>query len=383
MLHVIIDTSIYRKDPKRTTGAFRALTRLCEGKKVTLYVPEYVKREFLSQQKIAVEDEIRNIKTGAKSISRRSLDEKLIAFADEVGGAADKILPKIGVRTTEEFTRWAKRCKAVASKIKLEHALRVTDDYFEGAAPFTSVKNRNDIPDSFIWQTVLDLADGKKRVYFVVHDGALVKSAQSLSNVTVYETLEAFIDSPECKKALEDLTTEVVARNIARAKLILSRSESSLKGTVEKDIVDALMNGTVHDSSIPDDNGEGVIMGADSPENVTFNFEGIEYYGGSEIGIPFTATVDCELNYAIYKPDYYLLDEDKTEKISISERNEHYYDADETYTLDVTGVLSVELETDKLENARTTEENIEEAILTGERKLEITEKTVAAGVSPG
>ena len=32
-----------------------------------------------------------------------------------------------------------------------------------------------------------------------------------------------------------------------------------------------------------------------------------------------------------------MLDEDKMDKFSISERNEHYYDADETYSINVRG----------------------------------------------
>ena len=41
-----------------------------------------------------------------------------------------------------------------------------------------------------------------------------------------------------------------------------------------------------------------------------------------KLGLPFTATVECELNYAIFKGDYYTLGEAKTRKISIGERNE-------------------------------------------------------------
>src|SRR5580692_1229 len=100
MLHVIIDTSIYRNDPKRGKAAFRALTRLCEGGKIVLYVPAYVKGEFVSQQKIAVEDDIRKIITAAKSITRRSGDERLAKFSEEVIKAAEKILPKAGALTT-------------------------------------------------------------------------------------------------------------------------------------------------------------------------------------------------------------------------------------------------------------------------------------------
>ena len=149
MLHVIIDTSIYRNDPKRGKGAFRALTRLCEGGKIVLYIPAFVKGEFASQQRIAVEDEIRHIITAAKSITRRSGNERLTKFSEEVTKAAEKLLSKAGALTTEEFTRWAKRCKALSSEIRPEHAVRVMNDYFTGKAPFSSVKHREDIPDSF------------------------------------------------------------------------------------------------------------------------------------------------------------------------------------------------------------------------------------------
>ena len=383
MLHVIIDTSIYRNDPKRGKGSFRALTRLCDGGKIVLYIPAYVKGEFESQQKIAVEDEIRKIITAAKSITRRSGNEQLAKFSEMVSKAAEKILPKAGVLTTEEFTRWAKRCKAVPSEIKPEHAVRVMNDYFAGEAPFSSSKHREDIPDSFIWQTVLDLADKKENVYFIANDGQLFKAAKTVSNVTAHNTLDEFVESPEFQKVIEELTTEAVARNIARAKRILPKNERALHAMLERDIVGALTSRTIHDSSIPDDNAEGLIIGVGGPEDLTFDFDSVEFYGGNEIGVPFTTTVDCELNYAIFKGDYFTLSDEKVKQISTSERNEHYFDADETYPIEVTGTLSIELEAKILENPRATDVDVEQAILSGMHSVEITEAEVASAGDGG
>jgi hypothetical protein len=258
------------------------------------------------------------------------------------------------------------------------------NDYFAGATPFSSVKHREDIPDSFIWQTVLDVAHKKKHVYFIANDGQLFKAAKTLRNVTAHRTLEEFVESAEFQKAIEDLTTEVVARNIACAKRILPKNEKALLEMVEIDIVDALANRTVHDSRIPDENGEGLIMLVGSAENLTFDFDNIEFYGGGEIGIPFATTVECELNYAIFKGDYFALAEEKQAQIGISERNEHYFDADETYPIEVTGTLSVELEAKVLENPRATDEEVEQAILSGLHDLEITETEIPpAGDSGG
>jgi hypothetical protein len=257
------------------------------------------------------------------------------------------------------------------------------NDYFAGEAPFSSSKHREDIPDSFIWQTVLDLADKKENVYFIANDGQLFKAAKTVSNVTAHNTLDEFVESPEFQKVIEELTTEAVARNIARAKRILPKNERALHAMLERDIVGALTSRTIHDSSIPDDNAEGLIIGVGGPEDLTFDFDSVEFYGGNEIGVPFTTTVDCELNYAIFKGDYFTLSDEKVKQISTSERNEHYFDADETYPIEVTGTLSIELEAKILENPRATDVDVEQAILSGMHSVEITEAEVASAGDGG
>ena len=163
---------------------------------------------------------------------------------------------KPGVYFPVKVAHPPKRCRAIAGKIKPEHAVRVVADYFEGAPPFSSAKHRNDIPDSFIWQTILDVAGTKKRVYVIAQDGELFKAAKKLSNATGYTSLDEFVESGDFQKAIEELTTETMARNIARAKRIFPKNESSLEALVQSDIVEALAGRKVRDSSIPDDNGD-------------------------------------------------------------------------------------------------------------------------------
>ena len=376
MLHVIIDTSIYRKDPKRGTAAFRALTRLCEGSKITLYIPEFVRGEFISQQQTFLEEEIHRIAASAKSIQRRSTNEKLMDFSEQISEAANKILPKAKAIANEEFMKWAKRCRAVMNNLRPDHASRVIAGYFAGRPPFSSAKSRSDIPDSFIWQTLVDVAYRKDRVYFVANDGALLKSARAIGNVVVHSSLEAFVESAEFQRAIEELTTEVAARNVSRARRVIPRNLRALEEMVEHEIEDALLDRQVHDRRVPSDDHKGKVVMVGSAENVRFDFAKIEHYGGSELGVPFTADVECELNYAVYKLHYDVLRKKRREHISIQDLNDHYYDAGETYLLKVAGVLSVELETRILENVRTRDEEVEEAILKGEHRVEITAATI-------
>lgn len=48
MIHVLLDTSIYRSDPPRRRAAFQTLAALCEAGDITLHVASIVKREFVS-----------------------------------------------------------------------------------------------------------------------------------------------------------------------------------------------------------------------------------------------------------------------------------------------------------------------------------------------
>ena len=55
MIHVLLDSSIYRGDPLRRRLAFATLTGLCERKLVVLHVPTIVKREFTTNLVVEAE----------------------------------------------------------------------------------------------------------------------------------------------------------------------------------------------------------------------------------------------------------------------------------------------------------------------------------------
>lgn len=381
MLQVIIDTSIYRKDPKRDKVGFRALGRLCRGQKVKLYVPEVVKREFVSQQRTAIEEEVQTILSAAKCISRRTKENKLLEFALKTIALADTVAPRIGAKTRLEFKGWIEQCGADVLAIRPKHGNRVMDDYFDGNPPFTSPKHRDDIPDSFIFENIVDVASDQETVYVIVNDGALYKSLGTINNVKAFKELDEFINTEECQEALEELTGEIVTHNIERARQIIPQKVDDLNRMIDVDLVNVLADQTVRDSQIPDDNGEATITMVGAAEDVEFDFDGIEYYGGSEIGIPFSATTECSLNYAIYQSDYYTMNEGESAKISITELNDHYFDAEQDFPIGVKGTLSVEIRVERLEDPEVSQGDLETAIVEGEHKVEVEKIWIARGDS--
>jgi hypothetical protein len=306
-MDVAIDTSILRQDPKREKAAMRALGRLASGGKVAVHMPEVVQREFVSQQTAELENRLRNVETALSSILRISANGELSEFAEQVANRAKRLSTEAAEMAASEFSGWLTATDAIVYRIVGDHGRRVMDAYFNGTAPYKSPKNRSDIPDSFIWECVLDIQKGCGTLHIVSSDGALFQAASGHPGLIDHNSLEEFIQSDACQIALREVAAENVLANMVEAGKLLASKEELLLEHLESQLVNELANKDVKSRSIPDDNNEATIMGVDSPVDVSFDYGDVDYYGDGEIGLAFKASVECTLNYAIYKGDYYGL----------------------------------------------------------------------------
>ena len=111
-----------------------------------------------------------------------------------------------------------------------------------------------------------------------------------------------------------------------------------------------LIDRTIDSLEIPDDNNEATITGVGEPYDIELETEATENNGRDSLFlIRFNLTVECELSYYIFKADYYTIDDEKIDKVSISDWNEHYFRAEESYPLNVEGLISVKCDSRLLE----------------------------------
>ena len=183
MLAIAIDTSIYKSDSKRRKPAFRALTRLVKGNVASLAMPFFVKREFVTKQQTIVGDAIKAISSAAATILDNTNQADLKAYAQQVRDAARQLQTAFSPLIESEFDNWLTEVDADQYPITLEQAENVAKDYFTGAPPFKNLKNRNDIPDSFIWRVLLDVAKESGQLHFVTGDDALFAAAQAVPHL--------------------------------------------------------------------------------------------------------------------------------------------------------------------------------------------------------
>jgi hypothetical protein len=373
-VHVLLDTCIYRKHPKRSKPSFRALTRLASAGYVQIHIPEYVKREYLTYQQHEISEHVAKFKTAAGDIARCTGEPELLARAQEIAGIAAAMLENANDGIAGDFQAWIAASHAIEHPIKPEHGPRVTDAYFAGGLPFRKPKHRDDFPDAFIWQAALDIVAEHEELWIVSDDGRLRETAENQEGMEGLKTLEELIATDECQDGLTELVPAMVRENIERLKNLLPQAERHLLGHLASGIAKELDGKTVRHYAIPEDNNEAVILSVDEPADADFDCADAEYYGDADLGVPFTTTVNCTLNYRIYKGDYFSHPDSD---ISISEWNDHYFDADQNYDITVEGTLTLLLDEEKLAKDDLTNQDLLDLAHDADCSIEVLEIKVA------
>lgn len=348
MLHLIIDTSVYRQDPDRKKAGFQMLDRLLLAKAVTLHVPFYVLREFSSQQMRNYLKPFPDVSSSLSSLERRHLPSNLAAEVSDVESQLVTLARNVAAYAEREFESWCNQREAVIHPVSAEHGMRVAQAYFDGRPPFTREKSRDDFPDAFIFEQVKDLARHHGDLKVIVADKKLQDACAQLSNVEVYETLDEFIQCGDCQVALRD--RDVVDRIDAIFSNI-NRNYETLAERVNQLLEDETQGLTFWDREMESENGRAQIERAWPLEEDALSFGGIRYYGGGVFVLPFNTVMAAQLTYSIDRNRAYHLSDYGSENIEFYD-SENSTDCEvaacEKSYIDVQGRVSLSVDVDEL-----------------------------------
>lgn len=348
MIHVVLDTNIYRNNPSRDNLYFKALEKLSKAGSLRLHIPYIVLREFQTQQREIYSKDLAKTLSGLSSLSKTLLDkdilEKLVATKVELEGESEKILSN----AENQITKWADAVGAKLHQLCLDQASLALEAYFQGKPPLKSVKNREDIPDSFIVQSILKLNSEVNGIYVVASDGKVRDAFSEEEAVSTYANLADFIETDLIQNELKDIDlVDNFSPIIDALKEFESESaeiESFLLGAIGESIVWK----TFSDSSIPDDNHEATINGYGEAKDIELDFSEIGYYGNGQFGIPFKLKITVLADYYIFKSDYYCMDPEREYVPSVTDHNDHYFAAEDEFELCVSGLVSITVDRDNI-----------------------------------
>ncbi|MGF1684965.1 PIN domain-containing protein [Photobacterium minamisatsumaniensis] len=342
---MVIDTNIYRKNPKLDNLHFKALEKLTKAEVLKLHIPYVVQREFQTQQREFCKKEINKSISGLNSLLRRPLSESVLEDVQTLKDNLDSNYNEILESSEAYFIDWADRAGAEFIPLCEEQALKAMEAYFCGTAPLTQVKAREDIPDSFIVQAITKLSAASKDVVVIAEDGKLRKSFESSKDIHTYSQLSEFIESEKIQDELKDIDLIKNLPDIIEALAGYEDGTSEISTEISWLAGDKVCGSSFHDPSIPDDNNEAYISSFGEVDHIELDFSDVPYYGSGNFGIPFELVIDVYAYYYIFKADYYGLENPP----SVSDHNDHYFEAEEEFTVKITGMASVKIDRDLID----------------------------------
>lgn len=362
MIHIVADSNIYRADPRREKAAFKALARLAQGRHVTLHIPEIVKREFLSQEEALHEKCAGEIHGAVRSLGHRPLDPAVAAEVKKISDDNADLVAKLKAAAAKEFSDWGRSISAVEHPLDPSHGGKMLDAYFGGAAPFKQKKNRNDIPDAFVWQAIEDLARVHNPLYVVSGDGGIRQPLEGKPGIVVFGSLEDLIASAPIQALVQQHN---VSANLLAMMALLPGETAFIAGVIESPLVDEL-----HGKMVGDDDSEPTISGVGEPQDLELEVNDAVDHGNGLAVVPFRCRVECMVEFGIDKSDYYLLDEEEADGIGISELNDHRFLAEEDRMVLVEGSLSIQVDATKLQAERIEQQALVEILKAGDFKID-------------
>lgn len=347
MLHILIDTNILDKDPQRKSAAFQVVSRVGNAGELAIHIPQVVKLEFLSHRENEYLKPLEKAKLGIEKISKKPLSDSLKGSLEQQETDINNSISDVKNWLHKEFEYWCAHSGAEVYQIENHHSSNVFDSYFSGSPPFKSVKNKNDLPDAFIFESIKDVANEVNELNVIVADKKMRETCNMLDNVTTFESLDNFVKTDDFSKLVKDT---VVDQNFDILIDELEKQSFQIEDRAANKIFDALTGYTFSDPIIPDDNNEATISMLDVPEDAGLIWGEAVYYGSGIVDIPFKFEMTTLVYYHIFKSDWYIIDEERAKSINVSEYgNRHYFEAEEEFDVLVKGSIALSLNLSKAE----------------------------------
>ena len=233
-VYVLLDSSaLWSAFVGDGTLAFRTLSALGAKGVIRLCVPEIVLRECTSQIAERALEHEQAAQKGVASL-RRITPAKMQAKLDSATALLAAHAEELTAELKDRMKTWIQDARVAVLPIQSEHGSKVVDAYFAGAAPFKRVKNRDDFPDGFVWQALLDLAaDETRDIQFVCNDAAFEKHlADSDLQITLHKDILSLLKSGYLPVTAQEADYELVRQ--------LRASATGIEGSVRNAIHNAL-----------------------------------------------------------------------------------------------------------------------------------------------
>lgn len=333
LIHLIIDTSVLRASPYYKSEEYKSLEILINEGFLKIYLPYIIENEYIEQLKEPYLKEFDSIKNSLETLKNLYLTntEEITNIEQSIIAAENNTIENI----IKDFEiNFCTKLKIEKLDIEPHYTKEVFDKYFKGSLPFKNKKNREDIPDAFIFEYIRDIKNKESNTVVLVNDNRLHNACNEIG-VTPFKSLKEFIECKEIQNILNKLNKSMNFSNF----LNYLKSNNDIKNFLENYHVKELEYMTITSHYIPSDDNSAQIVRIYTPENIECDFEKLIHYGNKKIGIPVTFDIEVTADLYIFKADYYM----KDYNFPVEDWNDHYFSAEINYLLKIESVVIVDI----------------------------------------
>ena len=197
MIHLVLDTNIYHKNLTLKTYDFTVLSRMAESECLSLHVPYIVEKEFASFLEQEQRNNVNEVISGLKSVLKFEIPSDFTGKLNNFLEFMEQNIDDFSTESSKAFAKWLDLKNTVRHSITQEQAQQALEAYFNGDPPLKQPKVRNDLPDSFVFQQVLQIFKTyKSQLVVVTNDNALLVACQQASILCHKDLRRFFSKSP-------------------------------------------------------------------------------------------------------------------------------------------------------------------------------------------
>lgn len=351
MHHVVIDTNILSNNTFDSMH-MKILKRLIDNDLLKLYIPDIVKKEYLTQ-------ELDNFKSKLNTKNINDVNKFFVynnAIKDELQEVINSIkknLTNIEDSINSEFEAWINDYKIEILEFDNSKMTEVMDNYFTGNQVFKNIKNREDIPDSMICTIIEEFASQDKEVIFLSNDNNFRKYLDKKDNIKTFNSSYALIETEQIQKELATLNKLIGNYNFLSSYLCsddfqvnllnyLINNQNNLEDVYEEDIDNTSILGDVYYCNI---------NGINTSTIEDLRIKNVELIDDNEYALYVNFYADATLMYGMEYYNYMQLEKNSNRNLNLENmKGDGGCSIAEDRYLEFDGVLSVFIKDIKSDN---------------------------------
>ena len=337
---LVIDSSIFKQIPKLNSPLFRQIIKYTRIGIFKIYISAIVEKEYLTWIEKEAQEAFNKVVKSSESLNKFYDEPKICGFSFDYNPTASIAKNHINGILKKVLSNWndfKTQTNAIILPINDSHGRLVMNAYFDGSAPFKEKKNRSDIPDAFIYYSILDLLQDNENVIFVSQDKEFRKKINN-AKISTFDSLSDLFLCNDYKIA-DNFFTEI-KRDDKIYFLFQYFKDEIIKKTKWQIELSDLIDDIEHEHL---DNIIGKYKSVSSNvDSIQFNYTSIQNISSESYLISFTAIVNQTIFSEATKNDLDSFHNERIKNLKDKDINDDgYYDISEIFESKVSGNASI------------------------------------------